>query len=198
MYNSIEPAVLVLVSDSIRNTKWTFSFQVSPGQKKIARDIIKTELEYYFPEDPFELHELSEAFRTENVFKILGAVNNSLIFFTVVNLFLAVIGLLGLVSFTLQRRTKEIGVRKITGSSSWSIFILLTKEYMVLLVIASIIAWPFGYLEFVDLPGANKMPLPYWLFLFSTVVVFIVILLTSFYHTMKTISTSPVEALKYE
>ncbi len=198
MYNNIEPAVLILISDSISNSKWAFSFQIAPGQIKNAQGIIKAELESYFPDDPFELHELYEAFRTENVFKVLGSVNNSLIFFTLVNLFLAVIGLLGLVSFTLQRRTKEIGIRKITGSSSTSVFILLTKEYMVLLAVASVIAWPFGYLEFVDLPGADKMPLPYWLFLFSTVVVFAVILLTSLYHTMKTIRTSPIEALKYE
>jgi putative ABC transport system permease protein len=75
---------------------------------------------------------------------------------------------------------------------------ILTKEYMILLAIASIIAWPFGYLGFDALPGANKMPLPYWVFLFSTIVVLVVILLTTLYHTLKTIRTSPVEALKYE
>jgi len=198
MYNGIEPEILVLTSDSIRNRKWTFSFQIAPGQLKKAQGIIKTELEAYFPNDPFDIHELSETFRTENVFKILGSVNNSLVFFTVINVFLAVIGLLGLVSFTTQRRTKEIGVRKITGSSAWSIFMLLTKEYIILLVIASVIGWPFGYLAYNALPGSNKMPLPYWIFTFSTVVVLFVVLLTSMYHTLKTIRTSPVEALKYE
>ena len=137
-------------------------------------------------------------FRSENVFKILGSVSNSLLFFTVLNVLLAVIGLLGLVSFTTQRRTKEIGIRKINGSSSWSILVLLTKEYVVLLILASLISWPFGYYAFERFPGNYKVTLPYWVFLFATGMIVVISVSTSLYHTLKAAYTNPVDALRYE
>lgn len=198
MYNIIEPAILRLASDTIRSGKWTFSFRIQPGKAKEARAWITSSLESYFPNDPFEIRVLSEAFRNENAFKVLGSVNDSLVFFTVLNVLLAILGLLGLVSFTIERRTKEIGVRKINGSSSLQIFLLLTKEYVVLLLIASLISWPFGYIAWQYLPANYKMDTPYWLFPFATGLVMIIALASSFYHTMKAASTSPVKALRYE
>ncbi|HEY4788830.1 MAG TPA: ABC transporter permease [Bacteroidales bacterium] len=198
MYNTIEPAVLRLASDTIRPGKWIFSFRVRQGQFNEARKSINRELSSFFPNDPFEIRVLSETFRSENVFKILDSVNSSLLFFTVLNIFLAIIGLLGLVSFATQRRTKEIGVRKINGGSSFSIFLLLTKEYFFLLLIATIISWPCGYLAFTYIPANYKISTPYWVFVFATVIVVIIALATSFYHTAKAAGTNPAASLRYE
>jgi putative ABC transport system permease protein len=198
MYNTIEPAVLELTKDTIRTANWTFSFRIAPGKINAAKKSITQELETYFPDDPFEVKVLSAAFRTHDVFRILASIDNSLMFFTVLNVLLASIGLLGLVSFTTQRRTKEIGVRKITGSSSLSIFMLLTREYFVLLVIASLISWPFGYISYVYMPGNYKMDFPFWLFGFATGIILVIALATSFYHTLKAAYKNPVDALRYE
>lgn len=198
MYNTIEPAIMELANDTIRTDRWTFSFHVLPGTFNDAKRSITQELEAYFPDDPFEVKPLSEAFRTENVFKILGSINNSLLFFAILNILLAVIGLLGLISFTTQRRTKEIGVRKITGSSSFSIFMLLTKEYFVLLGIAALISWPCGYLAYLYMPSNYKMEFPYWLFGFATGIIVVIALVTSAYHTLKAAYQNPVDALRYE
>ena len=198
MFNTIEPAVLKLIPDTIRTGTWTFSFRIKEGKFNEARKSINAELESYFPNDPFTVQILSETFRTENVFKILGSVNDSLMFFTVLNILLAALGLLGLVAFTTQRRTKEIGVRKINGSSSVSIFWLLTKEYFLLLLIASIISWPIGYLGLKQLPANYRMETPYWIFAAATAIILVISLITSLYHTVKAANTNPVEALRYE
>ena len=108
------------------------------------------------------------------------------------------IGLLGLVSFTTQRRTKEIGIRKINGSSSWDILVMLTKEYVVLLILASFISWPCGYYAFAKFPGNYKVELPFWVFFFATGLIVVISLATSLYHTLKAAYTNPVEALRYE
>jgi putative ABC transport system permease protein len=198
MYNTIEPAVFELASDTIRQGTWTFSFRVIPDKYLEAQKVITSEMEAFFPNDPFDVRILTEAFRTENVFKILGSVDNSLLFFTILNILLAVIGLLGLVSFTTQRRTKEVGIRKIHGSSTRGIFMLLTKEYFNLLLIASLISWPCGYLAFWHFPGNYKMQMPLWLFVFATGLIIVIALVTSLYHTLKAAYTNPVEALRYE
>ena len=198
MYNTIEPAIISRARDTVNGGRWTFSFRVVPGKTIEAQKIILTELGNYFPDDPFDIRVLDHAFRTENVFRILGSVNNSLIFFTILNILLAVMGLLGLISFTIQRRLKEIGIRKINGSSSASIFRQLIREYLLLILLASLISWPFGYIAYVYLPGNYKVSMHYWLFGFATGLIIIVTLLTSLYHTIKAAYTNPVEVLRYE
>lgn len=198
MYNTIEPAVIELAPDTIRGGRWTIVYKVQAGKMAEARAIIQSEVEAYFPTDPFEVNVLFDAFRTENVFKILDSVNNSLLFFTIINVLLAAMGLLGLVAFTTQRRTKEIGVRKIMGSSVSGIFYMLTKEYMLLVIVASVISWPCGYIAFTYLPGNYKTPMPYYLFILSTCLIIVISILTSLYHTLKAAYTNPVDALRYE
>lgn len=198
MYNTIEPVIFKRANDTIYGGRWTFSFRVIPGKTSEARNIIQKELETYFPDDPFDIRILDHAFRNENVFKILGSVNNSLLFFTILNVLLAVLGLLGLVSFTIQRRMKEIGLRKINGSSPISVFLLLTKEYLNFILIASLISWPFGYIAFLYLPANYKVPFPYWLFGFASLAIIIISLLTSLYYTVKASWTNPVDVLRYE
>jgi putative ABC transport system permease protein len=198
MYNTIEPELITLAPETFSGGRWSFSFRIRPDQYNKAEKAIRSELEEYFPDDPFDIKILSETFRSENVFKILGSVNNSLLFFTILNVLLAVLGLLGLVSFTTQRRTKEIGIRKINGSSSFSIFILLTKEYFLLVIIASLVSWPCGYWAFSMIPGNYKMAVPYWLFGFATGLIVVIALAMSFYHTLKAARGNPVQTLRYE
>lgn len=198
MYNTIEPVVLKLISDTISEGKWTFSFRVQPGKFYEAQKSINQELEAFFPNDPFIVQVLSDTFRADSVFKILGSINNSLLFFTILNILLAILGLIGLVSFSTQRRTKEIGIRKINGSSSFQIFLLLSKENFTLMLVASAISWPFGYLALVHLPGNYKMPMPFWIFGFATIIILLISAGTSSYHMIKAANTNPVKTLRYE
>lgn len=198
MFNTIEPAIVKLVPIQFGTGNWTFSFRFRPGEFSKAERDIRSELEQYFPNDPFTLNILSDAFRSENVFKILDSINNSLVFFTILNVLLAAMGLLGLISFTTQRRTKEIGIRKIHGSSSVRIFVLLTREYLGLLVIASLISWPCGAWVMTLIPFNYKMSMPYWLFAFASVIIAAIALTTSFYHTFKASRVNSVKTLRYE
>jgi putative ABC transport system permease protein len=108
------------------------------------------------------------------------------------------IGLFGLVSFTVVRRTKEIGIRKINGSSSVNIFYLISREYYIMLLLAALISFPAGYLIYEQIPGANRLPVHPWVFILSGVIVFIIIFITTSYQTIKAAIKNPVEALRYE
>ncbi|MFN8208989.1 MAG: ABC transporter permease [Bacteroidales bacterium] len=197
MHNGIEPAILVLNSEP-RGGEWTFSFDVDPQSMQKARAIVQEELERSFPNDAFVVDMLADAFKRENTIQIYHSVGRTIIFFTVLNILLAVMGLLGLVTFTTQRRTKEIGIRKINGSTPMSIFLLLTNEYMLLILISSIIAWPVAWKMYDLLPGANKQPMPASGFFFATGLVIAIALLTSGYQSWKASRANPVDALRYE
>ncbi len=197
MHNGIEPAILVLEAEP-RSGDWSFAFRVENGKLAEAKKIAQMEFENYFTNSALEFKELNETFKNENVLLVYNSVNNSLIFFTVVNIFLAIIGLLGLVAFTIQRRTKEIGIRKINGSSDFSIFMMLTREYLSLIVYSTIIAWPGSLLMYNFIPGANKQPIQISVFIASAVIIVLIVLITSSYQTMRVAMSNPVDALRYE
>jgi putative ABC transport system permease protein len=108
------------------------------------------------------------------------------------------IGLVGLVSFTVVRRTKEIGIRKINGSSSINIFYILSREYFIMLFFALLIAVPAAWWMYYRIPGANKLPAQPWVFVLGGAIIFVIILLTTSYQTLKAATRNPVEALRYE
>ena len=120
--------------------------------------------------------------------------------FSALMIFIACLGLLGLASFTAEQRTKEIGVRKILGANTTSIVILLTKNFVLLVLIASIpafiAAWYFmqKWLETFSYHAV----LNYWLFGLALVVVLLVTLLTTGFHTLKAAMGNPINALRYE
>jgi putative ABC transport system permease protein len=198
MYNTIEPFIMFLAHDSIYGGMYSLGFRIAGNNMKKAKSIITREIEQYFPNDPFEVKEYTDSFNNQSILKIYTEIRNLILFFTVLAVIIAVIGLLGLVSFNIQRRTKEIGLRKILGSSAGSIFGLLSREYIVLLGFSSLLAWPLSLILNHALPGTYKCPLQIWPFLFSSGLVLLVILILASYQTFRASTTNPVDALRYE
>lgn len=197
MHNEIEPSVMILAPEELTGT-WTFAFRVDSRNQQKAMAVLNQEFKSSFPNDPFEFHDLPTSFANENAVIVYRAVNRTVLFFTVFNIFLAMIGLLGLVSFTVVRRTKEIGVRKINGSTSISIFFLLSREYFILLIFSLLIAFPSAWWAFEQIPSANKLHIQPWIFASSAIILFLIILLTTSFQTIKAAIQNPVEALRYE
>jgi len=198
IYNIIEPFYMVLAPDSVMNGEWSLAFRIDPEGMKKAREILQVELEEYIPNDPFEIKNYDESFINQKVINIYKTIKNLVFFFTCLNILIAVIGLLGLVAFTIYRRTKEIGIRKIHGSTNQNIFRMLCFEYLVLVMFASAIAWPAAYILLSKLPGTYKYPSAVWPYLLASAVVMAIILITSLYHTLKAANSNPIEALRYE
>jgi putative ABC transport system permease protein len=90
--------------------------------------------QYFFMDDDFEQHYEQEA-RTRFIFTI----------FSILAIFVACLGLLGLTAFTTEQRTREIGIRKAMGASADSIVRLISKEIVMLICLATLVAWPFAY-----------------------------------------------------
>ena len=120
--------------------------------------------------------------------------------FSILAIFIACIGLLGLAFYSVEQRTKEIGIRKVLGSSITGIVVLLTREFTKWLIIANIIAWPVSYyLMNKWLDGfAYKMNMSIGIFLSAGLISLFIASLTVSYQAVKAAAANPVKSLKYE
>jgi putative ABC transport system permease protein len=121
-------------------------------------------------------------------------------YFSILAILIACIGLLGLVSFTVTQRTKEIGVRKVLGASTGDIVLLLTRQFTWPVVLANLVAWPLAY-WFVRswLEGfAYRIGIPWGIFLLGGFAAVAVAWLTVGYLSVRAAREEPIEALRYE
>lgn len=120
--------------------------------------------------------------------------------FALVAVLIACLGLYGLASFTAERRTKEIGVRKTVGASVGGIVMLLCREFARLVLIANVIAWPVAYWIMSEWLSefAYRIELSGWIFILSALGALAIALCTVSYHAVRAASTNPVEALQDE
>jgi ABC-type antimicrobial peptide transport system permease subunit len=121
-------------------------------------------------------------------------------YFTVLTVLIACLGLFGLASFMAEKRTKEIGIRRVLGANISGIVLLLTREFAKWVVVANIIAWPAAY--FVSnrwLQGfAYRIDLGWEIFAVSAVVALVIAAATVSYQAIKAATSNPVDALRYE
>lgn len=197
MHNVIDPTALVLAPNSIKGD-WIFAFRTNGDNEQKSKEILTAELTNTFPNDPFEIRDLTTAFDNERSFLIYHSVNKTLYFFTFLNILLAIVGMFGLVSFTVSRRIKEIGIRKINGSSIIGIFQLLNKDYYLLIVYALVLAFPTAWLVYSNIPSANKLPAQPWVFVLGVFILLIIVLISTSYQSLKAATRNPVDALRYE
>ena len=125
---------------------------------------------------------------------------NVFLLFSILAVFIATLGLLGLALYTAEQRTKEIGIRKVLGASESTIFLLLSKEFVKWVVLSNIIAWPVAYFSLRQWlqSFAYQVTIGWTPFLFSAVLVFGVALITVSYRAAKAARVNPVDSLRYE
>jgi len=120
--------------------------------------------------------------------------------FAILAIFVACLGLFGLASFTATKRFKEIGVRKVLGSSVQSIVMLLSKDLLKPVLIATCIALPFGYYAMTKWLQnfAYKTPLSWWIFAVAALVTFAIAFITVSIKAIKAALANPVKSLRTE
>lgn len=147
---------------------------------------------------PFEYFFLDNDFN--NLFKGEQRVANILSSFTVLAFFIALLGLLGLVSFEMQLRVKEIGIRKVLGSSELSLMVILSRKLCLNVLVANIVAWPLTY--FVMQRWLSnfiyRIEFPWYYFLLALLMSIILAVATVSGHSLKIARANPIESLKYE
>jgi ABC-type antimicrobial peptide transport system permease subunit len=150
------------------------------------------------PGSPFQYSFLDEEFN--HVFREMDNMVQVIKYFTFLAVFIACLGLFGLASFSAEDRRKEIGIRKVLGSSENKLVLLLCSDYLKLILFASLLCWPAAYLLLkrwlINFPYAIAV---HWTRLLgSSFLIMIITLLTISFQAIRAARTNPVNSLKYE
>jgi len=180
--------------------QWHSELAVRIKPENIPQTIafLKKTYEQYNPLHPFDFAFLDDSFnriyQEEQKFGFMFRV------FSFLAIFIACLGLYGLASFTVERRTKEIGIRKVLGASVSAIFTFLSRGLSKWVLLANIIAWPVAYylMDKWLQNFAYRIGLSVWIFILSGLAAFCIALLTVSYQSIKAATANPVDSLRYE
>jgi putative ABC transport system permease protein len=192
------PNYIMLLNNNILYGNQMLTIRFAPGNEQKAKQLVTSGLELVMPNEPFEIKDFMSLFYNEQAFKLWSSFEKVFLFFAVVSLIVSSIGLFGLMLFTIKRRTKEIGVRKVLGSSVTTIYGQLSAEIFSLLSVAILIACPAAALIYKSMPGTYKEPLSAMVFIIGILLISAIAQLTISYHVLKIAVSNPVEALRYE
>ncbi|WP_162054225.1 ABC transporter permease [Pontibacter pamirensis] len=146
-------------------------------------------LDYIFMDDNFQ-----KMYKAEDKLKTL------LTIFTGIAIFVACLGLFGLAAYAAERRKKEIGIRKVLGAETSSIVTLLSKDFLKLVVVAALIAFPLAWYAMQTWlqDFAYRIDIPLWVFLAAGIVAALLAFVTISYQAIKAASNNPVLNLKMD
>jgi putative ABC transport system permease protein len=192
--NKIGPMVIELNKDE----NYNFIYVKFNGSILETLKILKKEYAEFAPQIPFEF-----SFLDEQIARQYDKEKKWCSMISLVSLFSIILSCLGLFALTLlivNKRTKEIGIRKIMGASEKNILLLINREYLGLLIVANLIAWPVVYycieLYFRNFP--YKADINFWVFPLTGLITFIIASITISLNTIKAAYIDPVKVLRYE
>ena len=194
--NPIGPFMFCLKTDdmlggylSVKISSQNYSNTISEIEKRWKEFTTNDPLQYYFVYEDFEQMYIQEKQNARMA-----------VIFSILAIFIASLGLFGLTSFTVEQRTKEIGVRKAMGSSVTGIYIVISKEVIILVSISAILAWPIIY--FIAGKWLEnfhyRINLGIISFLAGFTIVFGIAILTISYRILNAARVNPAQSLKYE
>lgn len=188
----------VYVYDRFDNSSY-YNLRLNPNQSATANiEVIQRVFKEHFPDIPFQYEfvdaEYGEKFASEERIGTLSGI------FTALAILISCLGLFGLTSFVAEQRTKEIGVRKVLGASTFNVWNMLSKDFLKLVIISCFIAIPISYYIMngwlQDYP--YRVILEWWIFVLAVVGALAITLLTVSFQAIKAANANPVSSLRTE
>jgi len=200
LYAMIEPTFIQYVSDEgdIENRARRLALRLDTPDISGTLSKVESLWKESYPHVPFYSFFLDEFFLSQHrAEEKLGGIFRA---FAILAVLIGCVGLFGLVSFMAEKRTREIGIRKVLGSPVRSIIVLLCRQFIFLVVIANVIAWPVAFLAgrkwLQNFPYAADIKLG--IFILTAGVTFFLAVITVGYRAFKAARANPVDSLRYE
>jgi putative ABC transport system permease protein len=195
-HQEIEPLVIKILPD--RKYISYITIHINTSHARSVLSFIESHWQSFSPNRPFDHFFLDESF--DKLYRSEERLGTLFRGFTLLTIFIACLGLFGLASFTAERRTKEVGIRKVVGASVANIVLLLSREFLKWVLLANLIAWPLAYLILNEWLKnfSYQVDIRIWTFILSTALALAVALITVSYQSIKAALANPVESLKYE
>jgi len=199
LYSPIGPFALFHTSSNSYTIPESFvAVRVRPTDLESTIRMLEAEWKSFAPAMPFEYAFLDESIEAE--YRSAQRLGEVFFLFSALTILIACVGLFGLASFSTERRTKEIGIRKVLGASEVEVVALLSKEFVLLVLVANAVAWPVAwYIMHNWLENfAYRVDISWVVFVLSGALAFLIALLTVSFQAIKAALTNPVKALRYE
>ena len=194
LQKEIEPLVMLPLN------QWQYYFlaRISPEDMPGTIKYMENVWAKLNPSYPFEYKFLDETY--DRTYRAEQRMQSLFGYFTILGIFISCLGLLGLASFTAEQRRKEIGIRKVLGSTSSGLVVLLSKDYTKWVIISNLIAWPVAWYAMTQWLRnfSYRIEIDWWVFLIAGALALIIALLTVSSQAIKAAFDNPIDAIKYE
>ncbi len=198
-HEKIKPLIFIMPASSGNNSFYnSISLKISGQNVSSALTTLQDAWQRYLPDLPYQYSFLDEKFsklyqaeqRQETIFTV----------FACIAIFIACLGLFGLSAFAITQRVKEIGVRKVLGANVGSIVSLLSKDFVKLVLISAIIAFPVAWYAMTKWlqDFAYRIDIHWWVFILAAILTLLVALATVSFQAIKAASANPVKSLRSE
>ena len=193
LHNTVEPLAII-------NSDWRASLYVRTSANNTSQAIAAVEKlwKQYESELPFSYFFIDDEFDT--IYKTDLRTGALFRYFAIIAILVSCLGLFGLVTFTAETKTKEIGIRKVLGASVSNIITMLSKEFLILVGIAVLLAFPLAYywLDKMLQDYAYHITISWQIFALAGIITVALTLLTVGWRALKAATANPVEAIKSE
>jgi putative ABC transport system permease protein len=176
----------------------TISFRMKATNVAQTLGRIKNTWKQIAPNEPFSYSFLNEEF--DNMYRSEQRSGKIFISFAVLAILIACLGLFGLAAYAAEQRTKEIGIRKVLGATVSNIVSMLSKDFLKLVLLASLIAFPVAWWvmnKWLE-DFAYRIHISWWVFVLATVVAVSIAIITVSFQAIKAALTNPVKNLRTE
>jgi len=193
LHNEVAPLVI-----RFREQQQFLSLRISGDRITDTMDFIEEQWASVVPDEPLVSWFLDD--QLQNLYEAETRMADLFSYFSGLAILLACLGLFGIASYSIQRRTKEIGIRKVLGASVTRITYLLSREYTILVLAANLVAWPAAYIAMNRWLNnfAYQVTISPWIFAAAGGAVVFVALATVSYHSIRAANMNPVQSLKSE
>ena len=199
LHRPIEPLVIAMPENKVNRSFLAYAvLRLAPGDPRVGIEFVRETLRSHNDPFPFDYHFVDE--RLDALYDSEERMGRIFAVFSGLAVFLACLGLFGLTAFTVQQRTREIGIRKVLGATSLSVVVLLSREFTRLILLANLIAWPVVFLaaDHWLQDFAYRIEPGVGLFVAGGLVALATAWLTASYHTLRAAQANPVNALRSE
>ena len=197
LHQRIIPLVLFESRTAGANDYDNISIKAS-GNIPVALAQIEKTWKKFLPEIPYEYRFLDD--RYASLYESENRQSSIFTIFSCIAIFIACLGLFGLSAFTITQRIKEIGVRKVLGASPGSIVKLISKDFLLLVVIAAVIAFPVAWygMDHWLRDFAYRIQIGWWVFLLAGIIAVLIAFATISFQAVKAAMSNPVKSLRSE
>lgn len=197
-HQKVMPMGIVNIAGPFGLQPGSVAVRVRPGDYREMIASLEKNWNSYSPAVPFKYSFFEKEY--DNLYSNEMQTRKLFLAFSILAVFIACLGLLGLASFMAQQKTKEIGIRKTFGATTLSISLFFTRGFTKWVLLANVIAWPVAWYFFDDWLNnfAYRTGVSWWYFVVAGFASLLIALLTVSYQTIRAASGKPVDALRWE